>query len=457
MRYAASRPRFASFIERLRAHSPLDCLFTEGASCTYAQLIENIERWQARFETLHVAPGAVVGLRADYSFDSIAALLALLDRGVIVALIPRDRDSAQYLEDARAEALLQFDAASSHEWRVLGNPPPHALLIRLREAGDGGIVLFTSGSTGRPKAALQSAERLLHKFTRPGRRFRTLAFLLFDHIAGIDTLFYTLANGGALVLAARRDPQAILRLIASRRVEVLPASPSFLRMMCAVPELDTHDLASLQIITYGSEPMDPGTLARLNARFPHVQITQKYGTTETGSPRSVSRGNDSLWLRIRSEGVETKVVDGILWIRSEGTILGYLNAASPLDAEGWYCTGDLVEVDGEWMRFRGRATDIINVAGEKVAPAEVEQSILELDFVREAMVHGEPHPLLGQVVAARVTLVVSGFDEREAAKRIRAHCRQHLAPYKVPVRIEVVEAGLVTARQKVLRKGSTWT
>jgi acyl-CoA synthetase (AMP-forming)/AMP-acid ligase II len=95
--------------------------------------------------------------------------------------------------------------------------------------------------------------------------------------------------------------------------------------------------------------MDPSTLARVNARFPNTQITQKYGTTETGSPRSVSRGND-----------------------------------------------------GDWIRFRGRAADTINVGGEKVAPTEVEQSILELDFVRDVVVSGEPHAPMGQIGAARV-------------------------------------------------------
>jgi long-chain acyl-CoA synthetase len=197
--------------------------------------------------------------------------------------------------------------------------------------------------------------------------------------------------------------------------------------------------------------MDPSTLARLNTRFPNAQFTQKYGTTETGSPRSVSRGNDSLWIKIESDGVETKVVDDVLWIRSEGTILGYLNAPTPIDEQGWYCTGDLVSVDGEWIKFRGRTADIINVGGEKVAPPEIEQSILELDFVRDALVTGEPHALMGQVVTARVALSTDALDPKDAAKLIRSHCRQSLAPYKVPVRIEIVANVFTSDRQKAQR------
>ena len=89
----------------------------------------------------------------------------------------------------------------------------------LEVAGDA-IVLFTSGSTGRPKAALQSMHRFLGKFAKPGKSFRTLPFLLFDHVAGLDTLLYTLSNGGAVVVTRDRSPSGISRLIDDAMVEV---------------------------------------------------------------------------------------------------------------------------------------------------------------------------------------------------------------------------------------------
>jgi long-chain acyl-CoA synthetase len=422
---------------------------------TYSDLLKELERWNLRFDQLDVEPGTVIGLRADYSPGAVAALLALLSRRAVAALIPRDRAVDRYLKDSHAAALLDLNVNGDFEWHATSRQTNHPLLDRLRTAGDGGVVLFTSGSTGRPKAALQSAERFLHKFGKPGRRFRTLAFLLFDHIAGLDTLFYTLVSGGTLILTRRREPESILKLLESHRVEVLPTSPSFLRLLCAAEDVVKYDLSSLKVITYGSEPMDPSTLARLNARFPNAQISQKYGTTETGSPRSVSRGNDSLWLKFNTEGVETKVVDGVLWIRSESIILGYLNAPSPVDDEGWYCTADLVDVDGIWIRVRGRASDTINVGGEKVAPAEVEHSILELDFVREVVVSGEAHVLLGQIVTARVALATAEIDPKEAVTRIWQHCRKRLAPYKAPVKIEITSEGFADDRQKTHRERQT--
>jgi long-chain acyl-CoA synthetase len=446
---------FARILELMLSYAPRLCIESEGDSCTYDDVVREIGVWRGRFDAFGIEAGCSVGIRADYSVSAVAALFALFDRRAVAALIPRDRDPDRYLSDARTTGFLDLARDGHYEWRSLPQQESHPLLDRLRAAGDGGIVLFTSGSTGYPKAALQSLEGFLYKFRRPGRSLRTLAFLLFDHVAGLDTLLYTVSNGGALILARQRDPQYVLALIESRRVEVLPTSPSFLRMLCLSRGAHTHDVSSLKIITYGSEPMDANTLSRVNRLFPNAQIIQKYGTTETGSPRTVSRANDSLWLKIKKDGVETKIVDDILWIRSEGAMLGYLNADSTLDDLGWYCTGDLVQVDGEWIRFLGRAVDIINVGGEKVAPAEVEQTLLALDIVSHALVSGTPHALMGQVVMAKVGLADASVDHGEAVKRIRQHCRERLAPYKVPVKIEVVTERFENDRQKVRRQAGT--
>jgi acyl-CoA synthetase (AMP-forming)/AMP-acid ligase II len=193
----------------------------------------------------------------------------------------------------------------------------------------------------------------------------------------------------------------------------------------------------------------------LNDRFPGLQIKQKYGTTETGSPRSVSRSNDSLWLSFDRVGLETRIVNDVLYLRSEGTILGYLNAPSPVDDEGWYCTGDLVDVEHDidakqWIRFRGRGSDTINVGGENVSPAEVEQVIMELDFVENAVVRGVHHVIMGQVVTAKVSLHTETAP-KDSEKRVRIHCRSRLPAYKVPIRIDIVEGKLTNARQKSMR------
>jgi acyl-coenzyme A synthetase/AMP-(fatty) acid ligase len=417
-------------------------------------LIGAIAAWQRRLEEYGLAPAAVVALRADYSLDATAALLAVFARRGVVALMPEGGDCDRYLQDCQASASLEIDADGRHDWRPRTGSAVHPLLRQLESNGDAGLVIFTSGSSGRPKAALQSVERFLHKYLRRGRQLRTLGFLLFDHVAGVDTLFYTLSNGGALIAPRQRDPASICALIERANVEVLPTSPSFLRLLCLAGNTGGHSLQSLQIITYGSEPMDQGTLLRVRERFPDVQLLQKYGTTESGSPRTESRADGSLWIRFRRDGVEARVVDGVLWLRGEGLILGYLNAELPVDPNGWYCTGDMVDVDGEWLHVRGRGAELINVGGEKVVPSEVEAVILGLDCVRSAAVSGEAHPLTGQIVTARVELS-PGTDPKQATKLIRQRCREQLAAHKVPVKIDCIAGELVTARQKVQRLPAT--
>lgn len=428
--------RLLNILNTFSEYTSYACIEGESFSYRYGDLLDAFQCWLGRLAPVTLPTGTVIGLRADYSLSSVAALLATLARGYIPALIPRDRPATEYLRHSGASALLEIDLDASYLYSPITRPEPtHPLVNELRTRGETGFVIFTSGSTGQPKATLHSLERFLQKFDPPGHRMRTLAFLLLDHIAGLDTLFYTLRNGGALVLTYRRDPTSILRLIAFQRVEVLPTSPSFLRLLCAVGETASLQLPSLKIITYGSEPMDPATLSRVNELFRDVRIIQKYGTTELGSPQTVSRSNSSLWLKFRADGPQVKVIDGILWLKTDGTMLGYLNAPTPDNLEGWYCTGDLVEVDGEWIRFLGRADELLKVGGERVSPSEVERVIRELDFVTEALVLGESHPVMGQVVAAQVAVSAERAPLSDLRATIRHHCRQRLGPHHAPVKV----------------------
>lgn len=434
--------RFLDILRAFREYSSRSCLEGQNFSYTYGELLAEVERWSCRLKAVPTPVGSVMGLRADYCLTAIGAFLALLAHGFVPALIPRDRSLTEYLAHSNASALLEIEPDGTHRYEPITPPSETAPLLKeVRDRSEAGFIIFTSGSTGLPKAALHSLDRFLLKFDRCGRSLRTLGFLLFDHIAGLDTLFYTLRNGGTLIVTYRRDPKAILQLIASHRVEVLPTSPSFLRLLCAGNESPSADLSSLKIITYGSEPMDAATLRHVNERFPRVRIIQKYGSTELGSPRTVSKSNDSLWLKFRADKSRVKVVDGVLWMRSEGTMLGYINAPSPVTQNGWHCTGDLVEVDGEWLRFVGRADEMIKVGGERVSPSEVERIIRELDFVKDAFVSGEPHPLMGWTLAAEVVVATEHVHISGVAASIRRHCHQRLGPHHAPMRVTLVPEG----------------
>jgi acyl-CoA synthetase (AMP-forming)/AMP-acid ligase II len=435
-------------LERLREAGDNPAILTPTEAATARELVDRTVGWEYWLTRNEVPPGAVVGLLGGYDPGSISLLLALIQNRNIV--VPLTRDGAvqhkQFTEIAQVSHLLiPGEAAPPLKLRRSG--PTHPIYEDLRARGAAGLVLFSSGSTGTPKAAVHDFDRLLKKFDVRRRSYRTIVFLQLDHIGGINTLFYALSNGGTVVTSQDRSPAAVCEAIERHRVTLLPTSPTFLNMLLLSEEHQRHDLSSLELITYGTEPMPPSTLARAVAAFPEARLLQTYGLTELGILRSKSRESNSLWVRVGGEGYETKVSAGRLWIRTESAMLGYLNAPSPFDADGFFDTGDYVECDGEWLRFLGRGSDLINVGGRKVWPAEVENVLLDLPNVSDVVVRAARHPLVGQVVAATVTLV-DPEPLVEFKVRLRCFCRERLESYKIPAIVTIVDHPLYSVRFK---------
>ena len=413
---------------------------------SYKSLVDRSDAWTSILAD--VPPKAVVAFDGDYGPGTISLLLALTWRGNVA--VPLSKDVAAHHRDFAAIAQAEYwisSTDSTPEARATGVTADHSFYAVLRDRQAPGLVLFSSGSTGTHKAAVHDLSRLLDKFKTPRPRLTTLVFLQLDHIGGINTLFHTLANGGAVVVAEARSAAAVCRAIARHRVELLPTSPTFLNLLMLSEEHRRQDLSSLKVITYGTEPMPESTLQRAVAEFPGVSLRQTYGLSELGILRCQSRSADSLWVRVGGEGYETKVVDGRLWIRAHSAMLGYLNAPTPFAADGFFDTGDMVDLDGEWIRLRGRQSDIINVGGSKVYPAEVESVLLDLDNVADVSVSGERNPITGQIVVATIRL-----RRPEAADAFKArmleHCRPRLSAYKIPVRVRFTDGELHSARFK---------
>lgn len=434
---------------RLAEHGGRPAVASRSGSVSYAELLASAERDKALLSREGISAGAVVVLLADYSPRSIGLFLALADLGaVIVPIAPAAAvQAAALIELAQAEWVLSVDHEEEHLLlrRQVSERPRHYETLKGR--GSPGLVLFSSGSTGAPKGIVHDLGRLLEKFELRRAPLCTLSFLLFDHIGGFNTLFHTLSSGGHLVVPADHSIGAITAAVVEHRVELLPTSPTFLNLLLVSGALERHDFSSLRLITYGTEPMPESTLTRLAALLPGAKLQQTYGLSELGILRSSSPDRSSLWVRLGGEGYETKVEAGTLRIRARTAMLGYLNAPDPFDAEGWFDTGDLVEQDGELFRIRGRQSELINVGGQKVHPAEVESVIAELPGIAEVVVRGEPSALLGQAVMARVRLLAPETPT-ELRGRLRRFCLERMPSYKVPVRIEISEGALHSPRFK---------
>ena len=422
---------------------------------TYHDLLTRIQTWHNVLDQHDIGPGQVVTIEGDYSPNAVSLLFALIERNAIVVPLTQSvaAQREEFLAIAEVQVVVRF--TDDDHWQIERRPIPvtNPLTLQLIARQHPGLVLFSSGSTGKSKAALHDFIPLLEKFKVPRHRRVTLTFLLLDHIGGINTLFYTLANGGTVVSVPSRDPDVVCRAIETHRVQTLPTSPTFLNLLLISEAYRRYDLSSLELITYGTEVMPESTLHRIHALFPHVQLLQTYGLSELGILRSKSRDSNSLWVKIGGEGFETKVVDGVLWIRARSAMLGYLNAPSPFDEEGWMNTQDVVEVDGEYIRILGRRSEIINVGGQKVYPAEVESVLLQIPNIKDVVVVGERHPITGQIVTACVNLF-EPEDLTELKRRVRAFCRERLAPYKIPVKIVITDQEQHSARFKKMRKSS---
>lgn len=439
-------------LERFAANREHDAIIWRDQYWKYGWLLDRVREWQARIQAEAIAPGSVVLLDADFSPNSVALWLALVEYGCIIVPLTSSvaAKKAEFTQISQGEVSIELNAADVVTIRRTGLRADHELYGKLREPRHPGLVLFSSGSTGKSKGAVHDLLPMLEKYKVSRTALRSISFLLFDHIGGVNTMLYILANNGCMVTVQERTPDAVLNAIQNHKVELLPTSPTFINLIILSEAWKRFDLSTLRTVTYGTEPMLESTLKRFHELFPHIKLQQTYGLSEVGILRSQSRSSDSLWVRLGGEGFETRIVDGVFQIKAKSAMLGYLNAPSPFTEDGWFNTGDMVEVDGDYVRFLGRKSEIINVGGEKVYPAEVENVLQSLNNVAEVTVFGEKHPLTGHIVVGRFRLLE---PENPAAfrNRVRTFCQGKIERHKIPARILIVENAQHSSRFKKMR------
>jgi acyl-CoA synthetase (AMP-forming)/AMP-acid ligase II len=441
-------------IERFQTAPERIAFIHEGREVSYSGVLASIEHFYNRVQDAGIKRGDTVVVLGDYSPEVFCMIMALCRNGSIVIPLTRTSvvEESVVLAVSGCEWYVEFDAAGRDATITYrGLRSDNALLNEFRQRGTPGMVLFSSGSTGKPKGILHDFNLVAEKFRKQRAPVVAIPFLMIDHFGGINTILAITSSLGTVVTVADRSVSNICAAIEKYRVELLPATPSFLTLMMASHLQSKYDLSSLKRITYGTEVMPQSTLDRVRTQFPGVDLLQTYGLSEVGVLRSQSREDGSLWVRVGGEGFQTKVVDGVLWIKSQYAMVGYLNAPSEFDPDGWFNTQDQVEVDGDYFRILGRVTDLINVAGQKVYPAEVESVILEIDNVQDVAVYGEKHALLGNIVVAKI-VVNSPETIDSLKKRIRHACLAKLAQFKVPAKVVLAEGPLHNVRQKKSRR-----
>ena len=264
-------------------------------------------------------------------------------------------------------------------------------------------------------------------------------------------MLHVLSNGGCVVTINSHLPLDVCKYVEKYKVQILPVTPSFINLLLISEEYKNFDLSSLEVVTYGTEVMNKFTLERFCEVFPKIVLKQTYGLSEVGIMSTKSENSDSLWVKVGGDNFDTRVVDGMLEIKSQSAMLGYLNADSPFTEDGWFKTGDLVEQKGEYIKILGRQSEIINVGGQKVYPLEVENEIIKIDNIEDCLVKGEKNMLMGQIVVAIVKLV-NEEDLVDLKKRIRIALKDKLESYKIPQKVIIQKDDLYNQRFKKIRK-----
>ncbi|MBM4062429.1 MAG: acyl--CoA ligase [Planctomycetes bacterium] len=391
---------------------------------------------------------------------------AMLDApGPLVAALIAGRAGAGPVD----QRLGDFDAIAA---RGAAGRPPRDGIDR-----DLACLVYTSGSTGQPKGVMCAhhqvafASASILAYLGMGAEDVVLCALPLSFDYGLYQLLMTCRSGGTLVLERSfAYPAECLERIAAERVTGLPGVPTLWALLLGL-DLSHFDLSSVRFLTNTAAALPPHHAQRLQQIFPRARIFAMYGLTETkrtlylppehlaSRPGSVGFPIPGTEVWIENDAGERLGANqvGELVVRGGHVMSGYWEAPEataqrfrpgPLPGEHVCRTGDLFQRDEQGFHFFvGRRDDILKCRGEKVAPREVENVLHELTSVREAVVLGEPDPVLGQAIVAVVVRADPGLD----AAAVLRHCKQRLEDFKVPSRVEFVAELPKTSTGKVKR------
>jgi len=264
-----------------------------------------------------------------------------------------------------------------------------------------GLWLQTTGTTGEPKWVQHSWKSWLGQYRwKDGGEKSLLQVMAFDHIGGLHGIFSALSRGMTLVVPAGKDGTSVKTALQQHRVFLLPTTPSHLALLLESGCFE-EPLPHLRMISYGAEAMSPDLKQSICALQPHLRWRETYGSTETGILSLQSGSEPGSW----QPNFPYKVVEGELHTQN-------------LQGE-WLATGDFVEELG-WgrLRFLGRKAARIKVGGILVAPEQTAAWLRQQANVWQVRVEAVAHPLLGQVLEARLW-VAEGADVVQLEKQFR--------------------------------------
>ncbi len=384
----------------------------------------------------NIREGELVPLQLPNSAEFVALMLAIFRRRAIAVLIDRDAPEAEV-----KTIIDQFDVGRPARRPAM---PPDARLLKL-----------TSGSSGTPKAIVTTEANLLADAQNICRtmdiRPEDVSFgaIPLSHSYGYSNLVTPLLmQGTTLVISNDYLPASILEYCNRYRCTILPGIPMMFDHLASSDRASGRFTTVRTCISAGA-PLAGPTSRRFRERF-GLPIHSFYGCSECGAIAYDRRGGsvERGVIGPPADGVTVSLRRGRVVVRSAAVGLGILSDASTYEPfrHGEFMTDDLAEFRSDELALTGRAGDLINIAGKKVNPREVELVILRIAGVRDVKVYGEAAGARGEVVAAAVVAAPDVTREQ-----IRVHCREQLASHKVPRIVKLIEQIPVDERGKIRR------
>jgi acyl-CoA synthetase (AMP-forming)/AMP-acid ligase II len=502
MSASVKSPFLSEWVRHHAARTPeAPAVATPQHRLSYGELAARVADLAGHLADRGVGPQDRVVVAVPTSTASVVAILAVHSLGACAVEIDRAmgrRGFATVLEQARPRYAI-IAAQDAPEWREAQGSEAFAWAWVLR-GGDGAapnalgttrlstdgalpgdarglsvpsldgvsegahaVVLYTSGSTGTPRGVVQTYRniaansRSIVEYLGLGPADRVMAILPFYYCYGRSLLQTHLLAGGSVFYDPRfMYPRVVMEAIGSEGCTGFAGVPMTFEIIRREVDLSTVPMPRLRYLTQAGGPMRPDTIAWVRKAFAPAKLFVMYGQTEATArlaylpPERAEEKHGSIGVAIPH--VVLSVVDeagtelpagevGHLVARGENVTPGYLGAPEDTAAilhDGWLWTGDLARKDEDGFLFiAGRAKEMLKVGGFRVSPLEIENLVLEHPDVKEAVVVGIPDELQGEVIVAFV-VQRPGVELDEQA--VRRFCREQLPAYKVPARVEVVEA-----------------
>jgi acyl-coenzyme A synthetase/AMP-(fatty) acid ligase len=400
--------------------------------------------------------------------DQLATAAALIELDGVarrLVLCPPDV-AAQHLPsivaDAEVDAIVSDRMAAEHDQlgvgqRVTCDADVRPSTVSAPRGRATEWVLLTSGTTGAPKLVVHTLAGLASAIKPRSAGDAPVVWATFydtRRYGGLQILLRALLGGASLLLTNGQEPVAqFLARLAAHGATHVTGTPSHWRRVLWSPAAST---IAPRYVRMSGEIADQAIIDALRAAYPQAGIGHAYASTEAGVGFEVNderEGFPLAYLPTPRAGVEMKIVDGSLRMRSSGVAVQYLGKGRDkvTDDEGFVDTGDMIEIRGDRCHFAGRVGGVINVGGLKVHPEEVEAVINRHPGVRLSLVRAKKSPITGAVVVADVVLADANADKGRAQSEITQLCRASLPQHKVPVVISFVP-GLAFAESGKLER-----